>query len=125
MDPGGIARVGDRTMAENIAAFKAGAVDAIQVFEPFPSLLLAGGAAYIWYVAADRGPTSYTTFYARRPLLQEDGTPYPRRPVAEELHCAGPQDRASHRTSPHQRRELGTVLLAVLAQETEWSEVQL
>jgi NitT/TauT family transport system substrate-binding protein len=39
------------------------------VFEPFPSLLLAEGAAHVWYEAARRGPTSYTTFYARRGLL--------------------------------------------------------
>ena len=49
--------------------FKAGEVDVIQVLEPFPSLLLAEGAAHVWYEAARRGPTSYTTFYARRGLL--------------------------------------------------------
>src|SRR5215467_10979165 len=56
-------------MAENMAALKAGKVDAIQVFEPFPSLLLADRAAHIWYEAARRGLTSYTTFYARRGTL--------------------------------------------------------
>ena len=69
IDPTRIARVADRTMAENMAALKAGTVDAIQVFEPCPSLLLAEGAAHIWYTAADRGPTSYTTFYTRRGTL--------------------------------------------------------
>ena len=66
IDPAGIRRVTGRTMAENTAALKAGTVDVIQVFEPFPSLLLAEGAAHIWYEAARRGPTSYTCFYARR-----------------------------------------------------------
>ena len=69
VDPASIARVADQSMARNVAALKAGEVDVIQVFEPFPSLLLAEGAGHIWYEAARRGPTSYTTFYARRGLL--------------------------------------------------------
>ncbi|HLG48878.1 MAG TPA: ABC transporter substrate-binding protein [Reyranella sp.] len=66
IDPAGITRIADQTMARNMEALKAGEVDVIQVFEPFPSLLLADKAAHIWYAAAARGPTSYTTFYARR-----------------------------------------------------------
>lgn len=69
IDPASIDRVTGQTMARNMEALKAGEVDVIQVFEPFPSLLLAEGAAYIWYEAARRGPTSYTTFYARRGTL--------------------------------------------------------
>jgi NitT/TauT family transport system substrate-binding protein len=69
VDPAGIRRVADRPMADNVAALKAGTVDVVQVFEPFPSLLLAEGAGHVWYEAARRGPTSYTTFYARRGLL--------------------------------------------------------
>jgi NitT/TauT family transport system substrate-binding protein len=69
IDPASIARVADQTMARNMEALKAGEVDVIQVFEPFPSLLLADKAAHIWYEAAHRGPTSYTTFYARRGTL--------------------------------------------------------
>ncbi len=69
IDPGGIRRVASQTMAENMAALKAGKVDVIQVFEPFPSLLQADNAAHVWYEAARRGPTSYTTFYARRGTL--------------------------------------------------------
>jgi NitT/TauT family transport system substrate-binding protein len=69
IDPAAIRRVTGRTMAENMAALKAGTVDVIQVFEPFPSLLLAEGAAHVWYEAARRGPTSYTCFYARRGTL--------------------------------------------------------
>ena len=30
--------------------------DVIQVFEPFPSYLLADKAGYVWYEAAKRGP---------------------------------------------------------------------
>jgi NitT/TauT family transport system substrate-binding protein len=71
LDPNRIDRVADRTMAENAAALRAGTVDAIQVFEPIPSMLIAEGAAQVWYAAATRGPTSYTTFYARRGLLRD------------------------------------------------------
>ena len=70
IDPDSIKRTTGGTMAENMAALRAGKVDAIQVFEPFPSLLLADEAAHIWYEAARRGPTSYTTFYARRGTLK-------------------------------------------------------
>ena len=56
IDPAGIRRVTGRTMAENMAALKAGTVDVIQVFEPFPSLLLAEGGAHVWYEAARRAP---------------------------------------------------------------------
>jgi NitT/TauT family transport system substrate-binding protein len=69
IDPAALARVTGRTMAENVAALKAGSVDVVQVFEPFPSLLLAEGAAHVWYEAARRGHTSYTCFYARRGML--------------------------------------------------------
>ena len=42
IDPGSASSAStDRTMARNVAALKAGDVDVIQVFEPFPSLLLA------------------------------------------------------------------------------------
>ena len=71
IDPASITRVTDQTMARNMEALKAGKVDVIQVFEPFPSLLLADKAAHVWYEAAHRGPTSYTTFYARRGTLDE------------------------------------------------------
>jgi NitT/TauT family transport system substrate-binding protein len=69
VDPASIARIADQTMARNMEALKAGEVDVIQVFEPFPSLLQADQTAHVWYAAAERGPTSYTTFYARRGTL--------------------------------------------------------
>ncbi|CAN5244282.1 ABC transporter substrate-binding protein [soil metagenome] len=69
IDPASLSRVADQTMARNVEALKAGEVDVIQVFEPFPSLLLADKAAHVWYEAARRGPTSYTTFYTRRGTL--------------------------------------------------------
>ncbi len=69
--PSELTRVGDRTMADNVAALRRGEVDVVQVFEPFATALLAEGAGHLWYAQASRGPTSYTTFYARRGLLAE------------------------------------------------------
>jgi len=67
--PGTIDRVGTATMAENCAALLAGSVDVAQLFEPFVSTLLADRGCHVWYAQASRGPTSYTTFYARRGTL--------------------------------------------------------
>jgi NitT/TauT family transport system substrate-binding protein len=71
LDPARVTRVADRTMAENVAALRRGEVDVVQVFEPFAAMLLGDGEGYVWYAQASRGPTSYTTFYARRGLLRE------------------------------------------------------
>jgi NitT/TauT family transport system substrate-binding protein len=67
--PGTIDRVADGTMAENCVALLAGSVDVVQLFEPFVSALLAEHGCHVWYAQASRGPTSYTTFYTRRPTL--------------------------------------------------------
>ena len=67
--PDQLTRVTDATMADNVAALRRGELDVVQVFEPFVATLLADGAGHVWYAAANRGPTSYTTFYARRGLL--------------------------------------------------------
>lgn len=71
LDPATVTRHPTGTMAENAAALGRGDLDVIQVFEPFVSSLLASGVGHIWYAAASRGPTSYTTFYARRGILAE------------------------------------------------------
>ena len=67
--PEQLTRVTDGTMADNVAALRCGELDVVQLFEPFVATLLADGAGHVWYAAANRGPTSYTTFYARRGLL--------------------------------------------------------
>lgn len=67
--PSRLTRVTDGTMAENVAALRRGEVDVVQVFEPFAAELIAEAAGHVWYAQASRGPTSYTTFYARRGLL--------------------------------------------------------
>jgi NitT/TauT family transport system substrate-binding protein len=69
VDPASLDRITDRAMAENAAALRAGTVDAIQVFEPFVETLVREGAGHIWYAAATRGPTSYTTLCATRETI--------------------------------------------------------
>jgi NitT/TauT family transport system substrate-binding protein len=67
--PARLTQATDGTMADNVAALRRGELDLVQVFEPFVSELVADGGGHIWHAAADRGPTSYTTFYARKGLL--------------------------------------------------------
>jgi|HubBroStandDraft_6_1064221.scaffolds.fasta_scaffold416951_2 NitT/TauT family transport system substrate-binding protein len=69
IDPASLDRFADCTMTENMAALRAGAVDVVQVFEPLATELVADGSGHLWYAAASRGPCSYTTFYARRSVL--------------------------------------------------------
>jgi len=67
--PAMVERASGATMAENCAALRAGTVDVVQLFEPFVSTLLADHGCHVWYAQASRGPTSYTTFYARRATM--------------------------------------------------------
>ena len=72
MDPAEVDRIGDRTMAENAAALRAGEIDAVQIFQPFAEELAADGAGHIWYAGADRGLTSYTAFYTTREFMERE-----------------------------------------------------
>jgi|FEC22Drversion2_1045045.scaffolds.fasta_scaffold00762_1 NitT/TauT family transport system substrate-binding protein len=58
------------TMAENAAAVRAGTLEAAQLFQPYAEDLLASGAGHVWYAAATRGLTAYTTLVTRRETLQ-------------------------------------------------------
>ena len=69
-DPASIRRVTDLTMAESVAALRAGTVDAVQVFQPYAEDLLASGDGHLWYAAANRGLTAYTTLVTRRAVLE-------------------------------------------------------
>ena len=66
IDPDAVRRISDRTMPENAAALRAGDVDVVQLFQPMVESLVAEGAGHIWYAAATRGPTSYTTLITTR-----------------------------------------------------------
>ncbi len=71
VDPGALDRSDDKTMAENEAALAAGELDAIQVFQPYAERLIASGAGHLWYAAATRGLTAYTTLVTRRDVLTD------------------------------------------------------
>ena len=75
VDPAALNRITDRTMAANADALCDRTIDVIQVFEPFVEQLVSKGAGHIWYAAAHRGPTSYTSFYTTEQSLkdQHDG----------------------------------------------------
>ncbi len=68
-DPDAVPRVTTNTMAENAAALRAGTVDAVQVFQPYAEDLLASGDGHVWYAAANRGLTAYTTLVTRRSVI--------------------------------------------------------
>jgi NitT/TauT family transport system substrate-binding protein len=59
--PESITRAPARTMAENVAALHDGEVDVIQVFHPLAKMMVEEGSGHLWYSAAGRGPTCYTT----------------------------------------------------------------
>jgi NitT/TauT family transport system substrate-binding protein len=70
IDPATLNRASGPGMAENAAALRAGALDAVQMFQPHAEELIASGAGHVWYAAADRGPTAYTALVTRRPVLE-------------------------------------------------------
>lgn len=69
IDPAGLHRLADHKIGENVTALRRGEIDVVQVLEPFAASLEADDTGHVWYAAATRGPTSYTTFYARRTIL--------------------------------------------------------
>lgn len=71
LDPARVDRITDATMGENEMALREGKVDAVQVFQPYAEQLVSSGAGYVWYAAADRGLTAYTTLVTRRDVLTE------------------------------------------------------
>jgi NitT/TauT family transport system substrate-binding protein len=76
IDPDRLARVTDRTMADNLEALRKGDLDVAQLFEPYVSEALATGAGHILYAASTRGPTVYTTFLATRESIARNRTAF-------------------------------------------------
>ena len=72
IDPATIVLAPSRTMGDNCAALRSGQVDVVQVFQPYAQELLASGAGHLWYAAASRGPTAYTTFNTTRSFLESN-----------------------------------------------------
>jgi NitT/TauT family transport system substrate-binding protein len=75
IDPAGLDRVADRSMAENLLALREGRVDAAQFFEPVVEEALASGAGHLWCAASTRGRTTYTAFVTRADRLVRDAEP--------------------------------------------------
>jgi len=70
VDPDTLPRIADRSMEENEAALRAGTLDAVHLFQPHAERLLSSGAGHLWYAAATRGLTAYTTLVTRRGTLE-------------------------------------------------------
>ena len=66
LDPAAIAGNRIRPMARNLQAFLRGALDVIQVFEPYADGLVQEGHGHVWHRFTERGDIAYTTFYATR-----------------------------------------------------------
>lgn len=69
IDPQSLSCASGASMAENAQGLRDGRVDAVQLFQPYAEELLSTGAGHVWYAAAKRGPTAYTTLVTRRPTL--------------------------------------------------------
>ena len=69
VDPDALSRVSGPSMADNAAALRAGALDAVQLFQPHAEDLLSAGAGHLWHAAASRGLTAYTTLVTRRSVI--------------------------------------------------------
>ena len=72
LDPDQMERVTDGTMTQNAEALRAGRLDAVQLFEPYVEQLVRDGVGHIWFAAASRGATSYTTLITSRARLRDD-----------------------------------------------------
>ena len=70
VDPATIQLSAPRTMADNVACLRAAEVDVIQVFEPHTQQLLDEGSGHLWYAAASRGLSTYTTLNTTRGFLE-------------------------------------------------------
>ncbi len=66
IDPASLRRMKDRPMAQNVAAFKRGRLDVVQVFDPYADALVQSGHGHIWHRFATRGGIAYTSFYTTR-----------------------------------------------------------
>ena len=59
-------------MPENLAALRAGDIEVMQAFQPFVEQAVEDGVGHIWYAAASRGLTAYTSLYTTRQHMARD-----------------------------------------------------
>jgi len=72
IDPHTLRRLKDRPMAENVALFRRGRLDVVQVFEPYADALVQSGKGHIWHRFATRGDIAYTSFYTTRTFARRN-----------------------------------------------------
>jgi NitT/TauT family transport system substrate-binding protein len=99
LDPSAINTEPPRSMARNTELLRSGAIDVVQLFQPFVEDLIRTGA-HIWYAGAVRGPTAYTSFYTTRARFGSDqemiaGMTRGLHRALTWLHAADPMDAAA------------------------------
>ena len=72
LNPANMDRIPDRSMPENLAALRAGDIDVMQAFQPFVEQAVEEGVGHVWYAAASRGLTAYTSLYTTREVMARD-----------------------------------------------------
>ncbi len=80
-DPDAVPRRAGSTMAENEADLLAGEAEVVQVYQPYAERLVGAGC-HVWYAAARRELTAYTSFYTTRRRFEDDPGTWPPWPVA-------------------------------------------
>jgi NitT/TauT family transport system substrate-binding protein len=70
LDPSSLNRTPDASMQENTELFKKGAIDVVQLFEPYAEELISFGG-HIWHSFSSRGDIAFTTFYSTKTFVTE------------------------------------------------------
>jgi NitT/TauT family transport system substrate-binding protein len=102
IDPASLQLTAPGSMAYNAAALAANDADVIQVFQPYAEELIESGTGHVWYAAASRGPTSYTSLNTTRAFLERNP------------ETAAGMTRAMHRTLKWIASHDGNALAAVI-----------
>jgi len=72
LDPAHVRGIPGHSMPENLAALHAGDIEVMQAFQPFVEQAIETGVGHIWYAAATRGLTAYTSFYTTRHYMARE-----------------------------------------------------
>jgi NitT/TauT family transport system substrate-binding protein len=69
LDPARLVRLSDQSMPQNLVALRGGDIEVMQAFQPFVEQAVEEHAGSIWYAAASRGLTAYTSLYTTRQFM--------------------------------------------------------
>ena len=72
IDLGDINWVKNQTMTENAEALDQGALDAVQIFEPYADALVQDGTGHVWHRCAVRGDSCWTSFYTTTAFAERE-----------------------------------------------------